>query len=190
MLGCPLSGLTQHPEHGAIVSVMTRLLGFAVEGAYTQQGRAHIRRLHPDWAARPALMSRAAHAVESKVGMFYYCEALQRAALQLQGSISSGAPARRGVPTERPPTLMPPATSCRSCSESAFACRIGESTKHRCTSASLLSKGILRKKNTSSGTNPPGVSLNRLELKKQMRYFFRAKTFCVLQKNVLGKFLA
>jgi hypothetical protein len=26
---------------------------------YTQQGRAHIRRLHPDWAARPALMSRA-----------------------------------------------------------------------------------------------------------------------------------
>jgi hypothetical protein len=53
-----------------------------------------------------------------------------------------------------------------------------------------LSKGILRKKNTSSGTNPPGVSLNRLELKKQMRYFFRAKIFCVLQKNVLGKFLA
>jgi hypothetical protein len=26
-----------------------------VEGAYTQQGRAHSRRLHPDWAARPAL---------------------------------------------------------------------------------------------------------------------------------------
>jgi len=36
-------------------------------------------------------------------------------------------------------------------------------------------------------TNPPGVSLNRLELKKQMRYFFCAKSFCVLQKNVLGK---
>jgi hypothetical protein len=36
-------------------------------------------------------------------------------------------------------------------------------------------------------TNPPGVSLNRLELKKQMRYFFCAKIFCVLQKNVLGK---
>jgi hypothetical protein len=34
--------------------------------SYAQQGRAHIRRLHPDWAARPALMSRAAHAVESK----------------------------------------------------------------------------------------------------------------------------
>jgi hypothetical protein len=39
---------------------------FGGAGAYTQQGRAHIRRLHPDWAARPALMSRAAHAVESK----------------------------------------------------------------------------------------------------------------------------
>jgi hypothetical protein len=39
---------------------------FLVEGAYTQQGRARIRRLHPDWAARPALMGRAAHAVESK----------------------------------------------------------------------------------------------------------------------------
>jgi hypothetical protein len=37
-----------------------------VEEAYTQQGRAHIRRLHPDWAARSALMRRAAHAVESK----------------------------------------------------------------------------------------------------------------------------
>jgi hypothetical protein len=37
-----------------------------VEGAYTQQGRAYSRRLHPDRAARPALMSRAAHAVESK----------------------------------------------------------------------------------------------------------------------------
>jgi hypothetical protein len=37
-----------------------------VEEAYTQQGHAHIRRLHPDWAARPALMRRAAHAVESK----------------------------------------------------------------------------------------------------------------------------
>jgi hypothetical protein len=36
--------------------------------AHTQQGRAHSRRLHPgpDEAARPALMSRAAHAVESK----------------------------------------------------------------------------------------------------------------------------
>jgi hypothetical protein len=31
------------------------------EGAYTQQGRAHSRRLHPSRAARPALMSRAAH---------------------------------------------------------------------------------------------------------------------------------
>jgi hypothetical protein len=32
---------------------------------YFGGGRAHIRRLHPDWAARPALMRRAAHAVES-----------------------------------------------------------------------------------------------------------------------------
>jgi hypothetical protein len=38
-----------------------------VEGAYTQQGRAHIRHLPPSGAARPALMSRAAHAaLESK----------------------------------------------------------------------------------------------------------------------------
>ena len=29
--------------------------------------------------------------------------------------------------------------------------------------------------------------MNRLELKKQMRFFFCAKTCCVLQKNVLGK---
>jgi hypothetical protein len=36
-------------------------------------------------------------------------------------------------------------------------------------------------------TNPPGVSLNRVELKKQMRYCFCAKTFCVLQTNVLGE---
>jgi hypothetical protein len=42
---------------------------FLVEGAYTQQGRAHSRRLHPDRAARPALMSRAAHAVESKAAV-------------------------------------------------------------------------------------------------------------------------
>jgi hypothetical protein len=44
-------------------------LFFLVGEAYTQQGRAHIRRLRPDWAARPYLMSpmrRAAHAVESK----------------------------------------------------------------------------------------------------------------------------
>jgi hypothetical protein len=37
-----------------------------VEEAYTQQGRAHSRRLRPDWAARPALITQAAHAVESK----------------------------------------------------------------------------------------------------------------------------
>jgi hypothetical protein len=33
-----------------------------VEEAYTQQGRAHSRIPHPDEAARPAVMSRAAHA--------------------------------------------------------------------------------------------------------------------------------
>jgi hypothetical protein len=42
------------------------LRGGGAEGAYTQQGRAHTRRLRPDWAARPALMRRAAHAVETK----------------------------------------------------------------------------------------------------------------------------
>jgi hypothetical protein len=42
------------------------MLFWVVEAAYTQQGRAHIRRLRPDWAERPALVSRAAHAVESK----------------------------------------------------------------------------------------------------------------------------
>jgi hypothetical protein len=31
---------------------------FLSEGAYTQRGRAYIRRLRPDWAARPPLMSR------------------------------------------------------------------------------------------------------------------------------------
>jgi hypothetical protein len=39
---------------------------FFVGEAYTHQGREHSRRIHPDWAARPALMRRAAHAVESK----------------------------------------------------------------------------------------------------------------------------
>ena len=36
---------------------------FLVERAYTQQGHAHSRRLRPSEAARPALMSRAAHAL-------------------------------------------------------------------------------------------------------------------------------
>ena len=39
-------------------------------------------------------------------------------------------------------------------------------------------------------TNPPGVSLNRLELKKHMRYFFCAKIFCVLQKKNWAKSVA
>jgi hypothetical protein len=48
-----------------IAYVITRPRAGGVEGAHTKQGRAHIRRL-PDWAARPALIPRAAHAVESK----------------------------------------------------------------------------------------------------------------------------
>jgi hypothetical protein len=39
---------------------------FVFEEAYTQQGRAHIRRLHPDDAARPALMRRARAPTSSK----------------------------------------------------------------------------------------------------------------------------
>jgi hypothetical protein len=42
------------------------LLFVCVGEAYTQQGRAHSRRPRPSGAARPALISRAAHAVESK----------------------------------------------------------------------------------------------------------------------------
>jgi hypothetical protein len=49
-----------------IVCVCFFFVFFLVAEAYTQQGRANSRRLRPDWAARPALMSRAAHAVESK----------------------------------------------------------------------------------------------------------------------------
>jgi hypothetical protein len=39
---------------------------FLVEEARTQQGHAHIRRLHPAGAARSALMGRAALSVEAK----------------------------------------------------------------------------------------------------------------------------
>jgi hypothetical protein len=53
-----------------------------------------------------------------------------------------GSPRGKGVfnnplTRPRPPTLMPPASFRRRCSGSAFACRIGESTRHRCASASL-----------------------------------------------------
>ena len=67
--GARLRGAPLPHSHNALVATSWPLDmggGFWVEEAYTQQGRAHIRRLHPDWAARPALMSRAAHAVESK----------------------------------------------------------------------------------------------------------------------------
>jgi hypothetical protein len=57
-----------HPKKrsGRVFEAVEKPFLLGVEEAYTHQGRAHIRRLHPDWAAPPALMSRAAHAVESK----------------------------------------------------------------------------------------------------------------------------
>jgi hypothetical protein len=39
-------------------------------------------------------------------------------------------------------------------------------------------------------TNPPGVSLNRLELKKQMRFFFAQRLSASCKKMFWGKFLA
>jgi hypothetical protein len=39
-------------------------------------------------------------------------------------------------------------------------------------------------------TNPPGVSLNRLELKKQMRYFFAQRFSASYKKMFWGKSLA
>jgi hypothetical protein len=62
---------------------------------------------------------------------------------------------------------------------------------HRYYGAALLTLAKATYVNSYRGgpllyTHPPGVTLNRLELKKQMRYVFCAKTFCVLQKNVLG----
>jgi hypothetical protein len=68
----------------------------------------------------------------------------------------------------------------------AYACAVNKGWV-KAKGQTGLSKGILRKKNTSGETNPPGVSLNRLDLKKQMRYFFRAKIFCVLQKKCFGE---
>jgi hypothetical protein len=44
-----------------LVQCNTSIAFFLVEGAYTQQGRARIRRLRPDEAARPALMRVAAN---------------------------------------------------------------------------------------------------------------------------------
>jgi hypothetical protein len=74
-------------------------LFFLVEEAYTQQGRAHIRRLHPDWAARPALMSRAAHAVGSKAVVRIEVAVSPRPCLGCAvGLVLRVAPLRRGIP--------------------------------------------------------------------------------------------
>jgi hypothetical protein len=76
---------------------------FLVEGAYTQQVRAHsIRRLHPSEAARPALMSRAAHAVESKavvLRVFFFWKGLLLQAKQRSAPSTNPrvcAPTHRG----------------------------------------------------------------------------------------------
>jgi hypothetical protein len=51
--GCYSEQDEQHPAHGDRKQyVGWALFFFWVEEAYTQQGRAHIRSLHPDWAAR------------------------------------------------------------------------------------------------------------------------------------------
>jgi hypothetical protein len=72
---------------------------FLVEEAYTQQGRAHIRRLHPDWAARPALMRWAAHAVESKAVVRIEVAVSPRPCLGCAVElVLRVAPLRRGVP--------------------------------------------------------------------------------------------
>jgi hypothetical protein len=70
-----------------------------VEGAYTQQGRAHSRRLHPDEAARPSLMRRAAHAVESKAVVRIEVAVSPRPCLGCAVElVLRVAPLRRGVP--------------------------------------------------------------------------------------------
>jgi hypothetical protein len=69
------------------------------EEAYTQQGRAHSRRLHPLDAARPALISRAAHAVESKAVVCIEVAASPRPCLGCAVElVLRVAPLRRGVP--------------------------------------------------------------------------------------------
>jgi hypothetical protein len=73
---------------------------FLVEEACAKQGRrAHSRRLHPDWAARPALMSRAAHAVESKAVVHIEVAVSPRPCLGCAVElVLRVAPLRRGVP--------------------------------------------------------------------------------------------
>jgi hypothetical protein len=89
-----------------IAYVITRPRAGGVEGAHTKQGRAHIRRL-PDWAARPALIPRAAHAVESKaVGRIEVAVPLDHE----EGGSGCGSPAR----ARRPPDWAArPAPICR-----------------------------------------------------------------------------
>jgi hypothetical protein len=74
-------------------------LFFLVEEAYTQQGRAQIRRLHPGEATRPALMSRAAYAVESKAVVRIEVAVSPRPCLGCAVElVLRVAPLRRGVP--------------------------------------------------------------------------------------------
>jgi hypothetical protein len=80
-------------------SESARFLGGGVEEAYTQQGRAHSRRLHPPEAARPALMSRAAHVVESKAMVRIEVAVSPRPCLGCAVELAlCVAPLRRGVP--------------------------------------------------------------------------------------------
>ena len=95
MLRCPLTYAVNGQQHSSSCFFFFFLVG----EAYTQQGRAHIRRLHPDWAARPALMSRAAHAVESKAVVRIEVAVSPRPCLGCAVElVLRVAPPRRGVP--------------------------------------------------------------------------------------------
>jgi hypothetical protein len=62
------------------------------------QGRAQIRRLHPDRAARPALMGRAAHAVESKaVELFFFFQSGSLHGKRLRPITCNCKEGRRGI---------------------------------------------------------------------------------------------
>jgi hypothetical protein len=89
---------------------------------HSKQGRAHIRRLHPDWAARPALMRgvfflrkgsssslllRSACALQKKHGMRYHSPRKgQRPRSQQLPSCCQGRSQRERQP--RPPLLSHP----------------------------------------------------------------------------------
>jgi hypothetical protein len=68
-----------------------------------EQGGAHSRRLHPSEAARPALMSRAAHAVESKA-VVHIEVAVQPT--PLPGLRCGARLARRASPPRRPTPVV------------------------------------------------------------------------------------